>query len=460
MSIILRGNKFHYRFRLNGEDFSGPCPGCEVEKGLNGRALEAVRARALREEAKARACVTQKIEERKKIEEEVRRNKSVRALVENYKYELTGGSPITLSEAFPLAAAKPSKRESRSSYAALRETYWEDFAAFMRSEFQEVQNLASVRRAHCEAYVSYLVAHGRFIKKIQYQTQGKRDKLRDISYEKDYGLSPKTIKEIVGVCRWVFSRLEEDAGLFHNPWDRVVLPLRKPVAREVFSPHELRLIWNGIQNDPFCYPLFVVAANSGMTEGDICTLKWGDIDWASGCIRRLRRKTGTEIKLPLLPELAEYLGAQPRRGEFIFPAHAEMYLRQPTCVSERVKKFLNGLGIVTTVSVPGRRAVSVKDLHSMRHVFCYRAKRAGIPESVIKRFVGHAVLAMTEHYADHDTDEELRAEIKKLRPLFVGDAGAGEPESFSRRKLAELAYSLPLKTVEELIARCSKMLTA
>lgn len=197
-----------------------------------------------------------------------------------------------------------------------------------------------------------------------------------------------------------------------------------------------------------------------MTEGDICTLKWEEVEWGTGYIRRKRRKTGADIRLPLLPELADYLRTIPHLGEFVFPEHAKMYLRTPSIVSDRVKNFLNGLGLVTVVNVPGRRSISVKDLHSMRHVFCYRAKRAGIPESVIAKFVGHKVLAMTRHYADHDTDEELRAEIKKLRPLFVGDAGDGKDENALRRKLAELAYVLPLETVEGLIARCPKQLTA
>ena len=96
-----------------------------------------------------------------------------------------------------------------------------------------------------------------------------------------------------------------------------------------------------------------------------------------------------------------------------------------------------------------RRAVSIKDLHSMLHVFCYRAKRAGIPESIIAKFVGHKVLAMTHHYADHDTDEELRAEIRKLPPLFIGEFDTGE--TAARQRLAQLAYSLPIETVENLL---------
>lgn len=459
MSVMLRGNKFHYRFKLNGKDYSGVCTGCEVPKNSSPKAIAAIEKKARQIEMECRTKVTQEIAERENAEAEIRKNRTVRALVENYKYELTGGRPIAFGEAFALAAAKPSRREACSRYAEQRRLYWNDFAAFMTANFPDVLDLSSVRRMHCEAYVKFLVDHGRFVKEVSYSAQ-KRKRIKTISYMCDYKISPKTVKEIVGVCKWVFSRLREDAGLISDPWHDVVLPAQRPVEREVFTPSELRLIRKGIQTNDFCRPLFMIAANSGLTEGDICCMKWSEFDWATGYFRAHRRKTGVRITLPLLPELIGYLQSLPRNGEYVLPDHAEMYLRQPSSVSERVKNFLNGLGIVTTVEVPGRRAVSVKDLHSMRHVFCYRAKRAGIPESIIKKFVGHAVLAMTEHYADHDTDEELRTEIQKLRPLFVGETGDTEDETGVRKKLAELAYTLPLETVKALIARCPEQLTA
>ena len=45
-----------------------------------------------------------------------------------------------------------------------------------------------------------------------------------------------------------------------------------------------------------------------MTEGDIYTLEWSEVDRAANCIRRDRRKTGADIVLPLLPQLT-YLNA-------------------------------------------------------------------------------------------------------------------------------------------------------
>ncbi len=457
MSVTLRGSKFHYRFQFEGKNYSGVCNVEPVPENAAKRQIESIRLKAVVAEKAVKDQLVQDLCNLKEKEREIRRNKSVVALVENYKFELTGGRRIALAEALPLAEAKPAKRVSKSKYAEMRKPYWKDFTSFMEATYPEVADLSAVRRCHCEAYVSYLVNNGRFNKEVRHNiVVGKvRKKVKEISYTRNYLLSPKTVKEIVGVCRWVFGKLSEDAGVVGDPWRDVVLPAKDPVEREIFTHDELQLIWEGIQKDDFCYPLFLVAANSGMTEGDICTLEWSEVDWRANCIRRDRRKTGADIILPLLPQLAEYLSSLPRTGKYIFPEHAELYLdvKQRSKVSSRVVKFLQDLGIKTTKEIPGRRAVSVKDLHSMRHVFCYRASRAGIPRSSIAKMVGHMDETMTKHYADHDTVEDLNAEMKKLSSPF------GVKESFDdvRRRLAELAYRLPEETVRRLVESISSV---
>ena len=424
MSVLKRGDHWHYRFMLAGTIHSGPCTGCTNF------------TQASKFEAAKRKEAAEERERLEETEKDIRRNRTVKALVENYRRELSGGSLIALDDAYALAAAKPSRREAGALYAALRETYWKDFTAFLKATDPDVGDLSAVRRSHCEEYVRRLADEGRFL-------EPKR-------------ISPKTIREIVSACKWVLSRLEEDAGVLHNPWNGVVLPAPEPVKREVFTMDELKLIWDGLQRDTFCLPLFIVAANSGLTEGDICTLKWSDLDFAGGMLRRDRNKTGVPIVLPLLPELTRYLASLPRTDEYVLPKHAAMYLSNRTSVSYRVKQFLEGLGIKTTLERPGMQAVSIKDLHSMRHLFAYRAKKAGIPESTIQKMVGHAVLEMTRHYADHDTDEDLRAQIKKLPALFVGDGESESDESADRRKLAEMLPGLPIGVIRRWLAELAQ----
>lgn len=460
MSIVIRGNKFHYRFQIGGKRYTGPCAVPPIPEKATAKEIAALRKLAVAAEAEAKQKKEAELNELAEAEREIRKNKSVVALVENYKFELTGGARIALKDAYPLAVAKPSAREAKSSFAKTRESYFNDFVAFMEATFPDVTDLSMVRRSHCEMYVKHLSEHGRFVRDIQYNiTVGKkRKKQKTVSYTTEKKIAPKTIKTVVGVCHWVFRKLAEDAGIYRDPWEGVVLPKGETIDREIFTPEELQKIWDGMQSDPFCYPLFLVAANSGMTEGDICTLEWSEIDWSANCIRRDRRKTGADIVLPLLPQLAGYLSSLPQDGRYVFPEHAEMYLdtRRRCGVSSRVIKFLHSLGIETTRKVPGRRAVSVKDLHSMRHLFCYMAAQAGIPRSSIAKMVGHIDERMTAHYAAHETAADLNAQVRKLKMPFVG--GAEEPifdsiqqEKRVRRQLAELAYSLPEDTVRQLV---------
>ena len=109
MSISLRGTRFHYRFMAAGKDYSGPCPGCEIPADASAKTVEALRQKALKAEAEIRTKVAQELAEQAETERAVRRNQSVRALVENYRYELTGGSPVRIADAYPLAAARPAK---------------------------------------------------------------------------------------------------------------------------------------------------------------------------------------------------------------------------------------------------------------------------------------------------------------------------------------------------------------
>lgn len=453
MSVSRRGKNFHYRFSVSGKRYSGVCRGCGTQK-----AAEAFEA------------------EIRKETETIRSQKTVAALVENYRQELTGGSSIHLSEAYARAIQKPSRRQPKAATEKQKRAYWNDFATFMAQTHPEVESLSSVRRIHCEEYVRHLIDNGRFVKEVNTVVPGKRGKWKETSYRRDYLLSCKTIREIVGACKWVFNRLYEDAGLTVNPWERVELPVEESTSRDIFTEEELAAIRKGIGADEstarsvysgsefdypawrahavFCRPLFTVAAVTGLTEGDICTLMWGEVDPAARTIRHTRRKTGVRMEIPLLEPFAEHLKTLQREGDYLFPDHARMYLSNRSGVSYRVKAFLEGLGVGTVKRVAGRRAVSTKDMHSMRHVFCFYAGMAGIPATVVQSIVGHMTPEMTRHYMAHASIREKREEMKKLPSiLFLKEAKEEQlsPEALSRQKLAALASVLPLSGVRELL---------
>ena len=60
MSTYRRGSKFHYRFRIDGRDYSGPCPESDVPRiprGASDREVKAIHRKADAYEAMLRAEV-------------------------------------------------------------------------------------------------------------------------------------------------------------------------------------------------------------------------------------------------------------------------------------------------------------------------------------------------------------------------------------------------------------------
>ena len=406
MSVKLRGRNFHYRFNFQGKTYHGVCVNCTTKKAAEFY------------EQRIRAEV-----------ENIRRQKTITALVENYKHEVLGSEPVVFDKAFALADSKPSRKKAQVEYGRTKSLYWEDFAAFMKATYPEAETLSSLTKRHCEAYVSFLVEHGR--------------------YTRPGNIASKTIREIISVCKRVCSTVAEDAGLLRNPWDNIISPQNNPTPREVFTEDELERISQALPSDPFCEVLFFIASMTALTEGDICTLKWSSVDWGNNTLNLSRRKTKVHMEIPMLPELADFLLKQPRTSEYVFPEHAALYTKGSTYVSYHVKKFLHSLGIITVVKPEGRRAISVKDLHSMRHVFCYFAVRAGIPLPIVQNIVGHLTPEMTRHYANHLSAQDKLDALKRMPNIISFQR---EVVDTPRRRLTSLVETISDDEIEELIS--------
>jgi len=108
--------------------------------------------------------------------------------------------------------------------------------------------------------------------------------------------------------------------------------------------------------------------------------------------------------------------------------------------------------------VPGRtRTVSVKDVHSLRHTFCYFAGVHGIPLSIVQSIVGHMTPEMTRHYqshADRKTKHDMMEKMPDLLSLPVIPALDTEDAALRREAAAllELATTDQLKAVIKMSA--------
>ena len=248
----------------------------------------------------------------------------------------------------------------------------------------------------------------------------------------------------------------DDAGMIENPFAKIPKLKNETESREAFTEKELKLI--GEKADGFVKPIFVIGVTTALRKGDICTLKWKEVDLKTDLITRKTLKTGRIVEIPILAPLRSFLLEkydQTNHSKYVLPNHAEMYLNNPSGITWRVKTFLESIGIKTTKKVDGRdRAISIKDVHSLRHTFCYYAGVYGIPFLIVKDIVGHASPLMTELYQKHAENNIKREKLMKM-PDFLGmSANTGQPlleAEPERTQLKELADSADINKIKQAI---------
>jgi len=364
---------------------------------------------------------------------------------------------ITISEAFDLSLLKPRKRQPSEHKIKTKRGAWSDFVAFLTARYPEIHYLNEVTSKEAGEYVSLFRKQGRFVQEVAYSYKVKSRKAswteKTITRKTAGKPSPATSNFYQNTLKEVFTLLAEDSLIRKNPFDGIEKMKKDNQTRDIFTEEEISLIMGNLTQ--FVEPLFIVALDTALREGDICTLRWRDISLKDGIIKRQMNKTGVRIEIPMTDRLLVYLERQYERtgkGEYVFPEHATAYLKDRSAISYRVKSFLEGLGIETTYTPKGRsRAISVKDLHSCRHQFCSTAGKLGIPLPIVQSIVGHMTSAMTSHYMAHATLADKRKAIAVMPDYIDVEAVEVKAEPTAKERLIQHIQTLSEDEAEKIL---------
>ncbi len=119
-----------------------------------------------------------------------------------------------------------------------------------------------------------------------------------------------------------------------NPFEGVVLRRGEKdgakVERRPLTEAELARLFEVTEERPALRDLVVCAACTGMRLGDVCNLKWSDIDLRGGVIDCITAKAGVRVTIPIFARLRAVLEEREAKhavddSPFVFPGAAAKY---------------------------------------------------------------------------------------------------------------------------------------
>lgn len=239
------------------------------------------------------------------------------------------------------------------------------------------------------------------------------------------GLAPSTIR---GVYRLLAAamRFALDEGVIRkNPCRRIRIAKRECAEQRVLSRSEqekLRQAASDERDLPALLSLY-----TGLRLGEVCALKWSDIDWergtitvcrtvqrvaqtdgADGCAKTILmigtpKSTRSRRVLPvpdfILSLMKERLN-QSARTEYVFSASA--HAADPRTIQRRFHRLAGRLGMEGV------------HFHTLRHSFATRLLELGVDIKTVSALLGHGSARTTLDFYAHSLIEQQRCAVALL----------------------------------------------
>lgn len=212
-----------------------------------------------------------------------------------------------------------------------------------------------------------------------------------------------------------------------NPCNGVTLPKRAKAGIGAISAKEQQALEQVVIQDKNGAAV-LLGLYTGMRIGEICALKWEDVDFTESLIHVrqtvqripcvLPDKSKTRIlfgtpkserslrMIPLSHSMADYLGECKKNADSDYVVSCKDSFAEPRVVEYRFRKLLEQAGI---------RQVH---FHTLRHTFATRCMEMGVDITTLSRLLGHTSVKMTLDIYTDSVMEQRRNAVHMLSRLF------------------------------------------
>ena len=237
------------------------------------------------------------------------------------------------------------------------------------------------------------------------------------------GLAYSTVKSAYRLLSAAMRCAFEEGLIRKNPCRKIKIQRPEREEQRVLSKEEQNRIKTSA-TEPTALPA-LLSLYIGMRLGEICALKWSDIDWErqTVTVRRTAQRVGIQPKrqcsskthlmvgspksahshrvIPVIPFVLErFKELMPERsGKYVF---GEGAAAEPRTIQRRFSRFMKKLGITGV------------HFHTLRHSFATRLLEQGADVKTASTLLGHSSARTTLDCYAHSLLEQRRIAIELL----------------------------------------------
>jgi integrase len=256
-------------------------------------------------------------------------------------------------------------------------------------------------------------------------------------------LAVSTIRQMFAILEIALNAAVEWKALSESPCAGVILPKLVEAEQAILTAEEAQHLLKFARGHAL-EPFIALALGTAMRKGEICALKWSDIDFEKNIIRverkvySLRHPDGHYRMTPGIPKSKSSKRTLPLAGfvKEVLLRHRKKQLAQRMLVLDWEENDLVFCGPGGKFFLPSSLHRSFKNLlkaaglpdvkiHGLRHSCNTLLRMMGVDPVTRQKIMGHAQLRETEGTYGHTYLEMKQQAMEKLDRLFLDD----EPNS-------------------------------
>ena len=255
------------------------------------------------------------------------------------------------------------------------------------------------------------------------------DKLKSGRIGENSHLSEKTVKDIMMVLKSTIRYAMNQGAMNVIDLDFTYPKNTKKKKIYILTKKEQKKITDYVLENLTPRNLgILISLYSGMRIGEICALKWEDIDFSKKAIRIQRSmeyrysvgewrigepksKAGYRT-IPLTDETIRILTEQKEKNKNIKKIQEEWY--EFIFLSRKGEPVKNSAYDTALFKICDKAKINRFSMHVLRHTFATRCIEGGMMPKTLQKILGHSNIGITMNLYVHITEDEKQKEIDKV----------------------------------------------